>query len=239
VLTEALLAKGGKAKLAAVKSLRMMASGTTQIQGQKLPVDIERVFVVPDKMFIDATLAGQFKVTVGIDGKTGWQRAPTQSGQMQVVPIQGKDIDQALFEAWREPELLLLKATDPAAKITPAKEETLDGKPQAVVSVGSPYGPEVSLYIDKKTKLISRITFSETGVTQIEEYADYKDVGGIKVAHKRKSTGQGRITELDIKKVEWDPKVDPSIFKMPAAAAPAAPAPAAPAPAPAAPAPKK
>jgi hypothetical protein len=31
------------------------------------------------------------------------------------------------------------------------------------------------------------------------------------------------VTELDIKKVVWDPKVDPSIFKMPAAA-PAAPA---------------
>jgi zinc protease len=230
VLTEALVAKGGKAKLSAVKALRMMASGTTQIQGQKLPVEIERVFIVPDKMFIDATLAGQFKVTVGVDGKTGWQRAPTQSGQMQVVPIAGKDIDQALFEAWREPELLLLKATDAAAKITPAKEDTLDGKPQSVVTVGSPYGPDVSLYIDKKTKLITRLTFSEAGVTQVEEYADYKDVGGIKVAHKRKSTGQGRITELEIKKVEWDPKVDLSIFKMPAAPAPAAPA---------APAPKK
>jgi len=224
ILTEALIAKGGKAKLGAVKSLRLLASGTTQIQGQKLPVEIERVFIPPDKMFIDATLAGQFKVTVGVDGKTGWQRAPTQSGQMQVVPIQGKDIDQALFEAWREPELLLLKANDPAAKITPAKEEPLDGKPHAVVTLASPYGPELSLYIDKKTKLISRITFSEAGVTQVEEMSDYKDVGGIKVAHKRKSTGQGRITELEIKKVEWDPKVDSSIFKMPAAAAPTPPA---------------
>jgi zinc protease len=226
---EAVVAKGGKAKLSAVKSLRMTAAGSTQIQGQKLPVDIERVYVVPDKMYIDATLTagGQsLRVTVGVDGKTGWQRAPSQSGQLQVVPFQGKDVDQAQFEAWREPELLLLKAADPASKLGVAADETIDGKPQTVLKLVSPFGPELSLAFDKKTKLLSRIAFSEAGATQTEQFSDYKDVGGIKVAHKRQSTGQGRVTQLEIKKVEWDPKIDPSLFKMPAASATPAPAPA-------------
>jgi outer membrane lipoprotein-sorting protein len=215
VLTEALAAKGGKAKLAAIKSLRMTATGTTKVQGQELPVEIERVFVVPDKMRIEATIAKQFKVTIGVDGKTGWQQQPTQSGGVQTAEFKGKEIDQAQFEAWREPELILLKASDPAAKVAPAKDDTIDGKPHVAVRLASPYGPELTLFIDKKTKLISRITFEDQGVVQTEEFSDYKDVGGIKVAHKRSSRGQGRVTELELSKLEWDPKIDPALFEKP------------------------
>lgn len=221
LLTEAVKAKGGAAKLAAIKSLRMMATGTTTIQGQNLPVEIERVFVVPDKMRIDATLAKQFKVIVGVDGKAGWQQAPTQTGQSQLTSFTGQDMLQAQFEAWREPELLLLKATDKDAKLAAQPDESIDGKPHAVIKLTSPMGPEVSLFVDKKTKLLSRIAFSDQG-NQVEDYSDYKDVGGIKVAHKRKSTTQGRVTQLDIQKVEWDPKVDNAIFAKPQAAAPPA-----------------
>jgi predicted Zn-dependent peptidase len=216
ILAEAVKAKGGEKKLAAVKGVRMLATGTTTIQGQSLPVEIERVFVMPDKMYIDATLAKQFKVTVGLDGKAGWQAAPTQDGGQQIVEFKGKDIDQALFEAWREPELLLLKAADKDAKLTPLKDETIDSAAQAVMELASPFGVKLTLYIDKKTKLLTRLTFNEGG-SQVEEFSDYKDVGGIKVAHKRKSTGQGRVTQLDITKVEWDPKVDPKLFAKPEA----------------------
>jgi zinc protease len=221
LLTEALKAKGGAAKLGAIKSLRMTATGTTTIQGQNLPVEIERVFVVPDKMRIDATLAKQFKVIVGVDGKSGWQQAPTQTGQSQLTSFTGQDMLQAQFEAWREPELLLLKATDKDAKLAPLPDESIDGKPHAVIKLTSPMGPEVSLFVDKKTKLLSRIAFADQG-NQVEDYSDYKDVGGIKVAHKRKSTTQGRVTQLDIQKVEWDPKIDPAIFAKPQAVAPPA-----------------
>src|SRR5690606_2537060 len=117
----------------------------------------ERVFLVPDKMRIDATLANQFKVTVAVNGKRGWQLAPGQDGKMQVVEFKGKDIEQAQFEAWREPELLLLKALEPDTKIAPARDETIGGAPHAVVKVTSPYDVDVTLFINKKTKLVSRI----------------------------------------------------------------------------------
>lgn len=216
VLTEAVAAKGGRAKLAAIKAMRMVANGTTKIQGQELPVQIERVFVLPDKMRIDATLANQFKVIVGVDGKTGWQQAPTQQGTMQTVEFKGKDIEQAQFEAWREPELILVRATEKDAKVAPAPDDTIDGKPHAAVRLASPLGPELTIYIDKKSKLVGRITFEDGGVLQTEEFSDYKDVGGIKVAHKRSSTGQGRVTQLEVAKVEWDPKIDSAIFQKPA-----------------------
>ncbi len=224
ILAEALQAKGGAKKLADLKSLRMLAAGTTQIQGQTLPVEIERVFVMPDKMFIDATLAKQFKVTVGVDGKSGWQLAPNNAGKMEIVQFKGKDIDQALFEAWREPELLLLKANAKDAKLAPAKDEDIDGKPHAVVKLTSPFGVDLLLYLDKKTKFLSRITFTQPQVgRQVDDFSGYKDVDGIKVAHKRTSVGRDRTTLLDVTKVEWDAKVDNAIFAVPAAPAPAPP----------------
>lgn len=220
ILAEALVAKGGQKKLAAVKSMRMTATGTTVVQGQNLPVEIERVYVAPDKMYIDALLAKQFKVTVGFDGKTGWQLQPMPpDGKMGVAPVDKK---QALFELYRDSELVLFNANDKNAKIAPAPDETLDGKPQSVVKLQSPQGVELLLYIDKKTKLLTRLSFNEQG-TQTEDFSDYKDVGGIKVAHKRKSAGQGRVTALEIQKVEWDPKVDDALFAKPAAPTPAPP----------------
>jgi hypothetical protein len=216
ILTEALAAKGGKAKLAAIKSLREVASGTMKVQGQEVPLEMERVYVVPDKMRVDITIAKQFKIAIAVDGKTGWQQQPDQQGNVHTMEFKDEDIQQAQFETWREPELILLHATEKDAKIAPAKDDTIDGKPQAAIKVTSPYGPEVTLYIDKKTKLISRVTSEDRGQQQTEDYSDYKDVAGIKVAHKRASSGQGQIRDLTLTKVEWDPKIDSAIFKKPA-----------------------
>src|SRR5262249_51536702 len=125
------------------------------------------------------------------------------------------------FERWRDPELILLKASDPAAKITPAPDETIDGKPHAVVKVGSPFPSlDVSLYIDRKTKLVSRITFTDIApsgrrTNETDDFADYRDVGGVKVSFKRTTTTEGRVTVLEYSKIELDAKVDPGVFKKP------------------------
>lgn len=225
IVEEALTAKGGKAKIAALKGFRMEATGTTTIQGQTVPVDIDRIYILPDKMRIDATLAQRVKVVVAVDGKKGWQVAPDQSGQkMQLVDIGAADLASIDFERWREPELILLKAADKDARISAAPDEnmskhsdsSLDGRPHSVVKLQTPYGVEVLLYIDKKTKLLSRLSFSEGGISQLDDFSDYKEVKGIKIAHKRFSAGSGRTTKLELKNVSLDPAYDPKQFAKPA-----------------------
>jgi len=210
IIAEALATKGGKAKLSAVKSLRMVATGHTAAKGQKVPVSIERIFLLPDKMRIDASLANQ-KYTIVADGKTGWMQ---QGAQVQVVNDPNAAL-QAAFEIWREPELILLKASEPNAKLSPQKDDTIDGKPHAVIKLQSPQGPEITLYIDKKSKLLSRMTYTDGSQVQTDDFADYKDVGGIKVAHKRINAGGGRSTTLELSKVEWDPTIPPERFAKP------------------------
>ncbi|MEO8846199.1 MAG: insulinase family protein [Kofleriaceae bacterium] len=218
-LTEALVAKGGRAKIAGIKTLHMLATGTTTIQTQSLPVEIERELVLPDKMRIDATIAKQLKVTVSVDGAKGWEVAPDpKTGKSAIVDLAGNDMAAAQFEAWREAELILVKANDPAAKIVPLPDDKLDGKDQSVVQLASPFGTlAVRLYIDKKTKMITRMDYTDAGQTEIDDFSDYRDVAGIKVAYKRNSTATGRNTALTLDKVEFNTPIDAAHFKKPAA----------------------
>jgi zinc protease len=216
LVEDALVAKGGRAKVAAIKALRMTATGTTAFGPQTVPVEIERLFVLPDKMRIDAELAKQIKVTITVSGKNGWQKAPNQQGQIEVADIPPDAMVPYDFERWREPELILLKAADKDAKLAPAPDETLDGKPQSVVKLSSPFGLDVMLYIDKKTKLLTRMSYKDAGLSQTDDFADYRDVAGVKVAYKRKSVTQGRSTDLTVDKVDFAPKIDATAWDKPA-----------------------
>ena len=221
VIDEALTAKGGKAKLAAIKAIKMTASGTSQFGPQNIPVETERTFVLPDKIRIDATLMQRVKIVIAVSGNKGWQQAPDQqTGKPTLADFGGADIKPIEFERWREPELILLKASEKDAKLTPLPDETIDGKPQHVISLASPMGIDLVLYIDKKTKLLTRVFYQSGGDSETDDFSDYKDVKGIKVAHKRKSAGTGnnaRATDLVLKTVEIDPTVDPKLFDKPAA----------------------
>ena len=227
LIDEAIAAKaGGRAKLAALKGFKMLANGTTTIGGKTVPVQIERVFLVPDKMRIDALLGGRVKVVVSVDGKKGWQLAPNPEGTKEELnDIEGPDMASIDFERWREPELILLRASEPTAKITLVPDapmtkhadSSLDGKVHSVVKLRTPQGIDLYLYFHKQTKMLSRLTYTEGPVTEIDDFSDYKDVKGVKVAHKRHSAGGSRITKLDLKTVEFDPTVDPKLFVKPAA----------------------
>jgi outer membrane lipoprotein-sorting protein len=224
IIDEALVAKGGKAKLTALKSLRTTATGTTTVGGQTLPVEIVRTFLFPDRMRIDATLSppGAPKpvvITIGVAAQTGWQRGPDpKTNENVVVDIAGPSLQTLNFERWREPEMILIKAAEADAKLAPAPDETIDGKATSVLRLRAPFADvDVSLYFDKKTKMITRMSYTDGGTVETDDFSDYRDVGGIKLAHKRITNGQGRSTTLTLKNVEVDPAIDPSVFAKPAA----------------------
>jgi len=80
-----------------------------------------------------------------------------------------------------------------------------------------PFGSlAVTLFIDKKTKLVTRMSYTDAGQTETDDFSDYRDVKGIKVAFKRTSTTSGRNTALTVDKVELDKPVAPDLFKKPA-----------------------
>jgi hypothetical protein len=95
---------------------------------------------------------------------------------------------------------------------------TIDGKSYSVVRLRAPFAEvDLSLYFDKRTKLIARMSYTDGGTVETDDFSDYRDVGGLKFAYKRVTNGQGRSTSLTLKNVEVDPAVDPSLFAKPAA----------------------
>ncbi|HEY1552450.1 MAG TPA: pitrilysin family protein [Kofleriaceae bacterium] len=216
ILNDAVVAKGGKAKLAAIKAIHEVSSGQTTIKGEQMPVVIEKSFVLPDHMRVDATIANQLKIDMTITGNTGWEMAPNpKTGNSDLFDLAGNDMASAQFEAWREPELLLLKAIDPASKVAPLPDDTIDGKPHSVVKLTSPFGPDVLIFIDQKTKLVTRTMFADGHQSETDDFADYRDVGGIKVAFKRASQTVGRVTNLTVDKADLAAKIDPKTFDKP------------------------
>jgi hypothetical protein len=133
IIEEALAAKGGKTKLAAsLKSLKLIAAGTSKINGETLPFEVTRVLVLPDTMRGDATItprgAPRLVVSVGISGATGWQRSLDPKTNDDVTTEAAGDSLQTLrFERWREPELILLRAADPTAVLTIMPDDTVVG----------------------------------------------------------------------------------------------------------------
>ncbi|TMQ08303.1 MAG: outer membrane lipoprotein-sorting protein [Deltaproteobacteria bacterium] len=223
IIEDALAAKGGKAKLASLKAIRLTAAGTTSIGAQHLPVEVVRVLVFPDKLRIDATVtppsAPRVVVSAAISGETGWQRSPDPKTHEGVsVDVTGSNLQTLKFERWREPEQILLKASDPAAILALAPDETIAGQACSVVKLQSPFGKvDVSLYIDKSTKLIRRMSYSDGIHTDNDDFADYRVVDGVRFAYRRTTHGGGRSTVFEVKTLEVDPEIDLTIFDKPAA----------------------
>ena len=74
-----------------------------------------------------------------------------------------------------------------------------------------------TLVIDKKTQLLLEARYPGPSGETIDRFSDYRDVGGVKVAHRRKSEGGGEKTDLTITKVEIDGTVPDTTFDRPAA----------------------
>jgi zinc protease len=217
LLDEALAAKGGKKKLESIKTMVLSVKGETSMQGQTVPIKMTRTLVMPDKTRVDITIAdGAAVFEVGIDGKVGWQRGPDQTGAVQTVDIPADELGSVEADRWRDPELILLRHLEKGAGITPMPDVEIDKKPYTVIRVTNPGGTlAVDLYLDKKTKLLARMSYKDQGVVLTDDFGDYKDIKGIKVAHKRASRGGSRTSVYEITKVEFDGKVDNAVFKKP------------------------
>jgi predicted Zn-dependent peptidase len=215
VLAAAIKAKGGEPKLKTIKALQMNGTGTTTIEKTQMPVEVSRWFQLPDHLRIDVTIdppgdVPPAQIQIGVDGTSGWQRSPEG---MQDIP--SEDLSSVEFERWREPELVLLEARDPKVVLRPQPDLDIDGKPHATIVLSSPFGVDLTLSFDKQTMLLRRMSYEISGELNVDDFTDYKDTGGFKIAHKRVSTAGGRITEVQMSKVTINPKIDPAIFKKP------------------------
>ena len=156
--------------------------------------------------------------TTTYDGRTGWMAAPEATTPIPVLPLTGDDLAGAKVEA----ELSF------PAQVKQALIEwrvgfptTIDNREVHVIQGRTGAGrPPVKLYFDVDSGLLVRLVrFTDTPVGRIPtqiDYADYRDVAGIKMAFKWTTTWTNGRSVTELSSVQVNVPVDAAKFARPA-----------------------
>ena len=209
-------ARGGLEKLRAISSLR--ATATMSLPGMEIPFTI--LMGRPNRMYIEGDF-GDMPLIQAHDGERSWAQVP---GEPKPGALEGEQAaaiasDAAMNAPWFE-----YGASGHEVEL--AGKERLDGGEEVwKLVVDGPAGP-VRMFIGAEDGLEKkRISKADFGMG-IEEttttFEDYREVGGLMVAHRQiAATGMGDFV-LVFETFELDAELDPDVFFMPGQAADAA-----------------
>jgi len=222
ILEKALAAKGGAARLAAVKSMLLVGNAKARVKQpgggaeQKLEAKVRRLYVAPNRMRRDTELEGGKAVTVIVlDGNSAWA-SQVQGGQTQTTELPPQFVEALREELWRDQEFILLRYKEKGTQVAALPEKEIDGAPHYAVRVTRVDGNvSVTLYLDKKTLLLRRMTYSAEGNMATEDFRDYRTVDGIKVAHERRIADAASSFEVKVEKAQFNLNVDEKVFAKP------------------------
>lgn len=220
-------AKGGLAKLQAVRTARMTGK---MMMGPGMEAPFVLLWARPDKVRTEFTFQGMTGIQA-YDGTVGWQvmpflgkTEPETMGEEELKSVRemGEDALEGPLVGWREK----------GHTVTLAGEEEVEGTPAWRLEVVKKNGDASTVWLDKESALEFKATGKRTVRGQEMEFessiGDYKEVGGLLLAHsvesRPKGAPQGQVILLDA--IELDPEIPDGTFTMPppkpAAEAPAA-----------------
>ena len=218
VVEKALTALGGRAALAKIKS--RLATGAVTLGTPVGDIDgtVEIQNVAPNKVrtLIKATvpLAGQLVIDQRFDGTSGYVLDSLRGNR----DITGNQLDNLRNGSFPHP-LLGYKEAGTTARL--AGKEKVGARDAYVIIVTPAKGSEIRHYIDVETSLpmktVMKIQAPLTGqeVEQTQEFSDYREVEGVKVAFVVKSTSPVQTFTMRLSKVEQNARIDESMFAKP------------------------
>lgn len=216
ILDRALAAKGGYEELSEVESIAIEGEAEMEMGPQKMPANLSRSLVRPDKLRVDLDIGGGMaEVTTAYDGERGWMRQVAQ-GQEQIVDLPDSELRAVKAELWRDPELVLLRYREEGTIAEALGEEEIEGAPHYTVRLRSPEGHEVRLYIDQAEHRLRRMSYQNAeGGQATMTLSDYREIEGIEVAHERKTEAPQQSLHLEIDRVTFNRAIDSGRFERP------------------------
>jgi hypothetical protein len=215
ILDKYVQAIGGAQKLGGITSF--IGKGTSAGYGPEGTRPIEIFARAPgSRTTIIHTLDGDNTTT--FDGRSGWIAAPHKP--VPLMALSGSDLDGIRLDA----ELTFparIKETLGQWRAGLATE--IDDKPVQVVQGTGAGGVLATFYFDGASGLLVRLVrYASSKVgrlpTQID-YADYRDVSGIKVPFKFKMTWLDGLEDVQLTDVQLNVPIDAAKFATPAPAA--------------------
>jgi hypothetical protein len=219
LLEKNLKAMGGKDKLKALQSVRM--TGKMKMGPMEAPFTMTKAR--PADMRVDFTIQGMTG-SQAYDGTTGWLLMPF-GGNKDPQKMTEEMLKDVRTEADFDGPTFDYKAK--GNKVEYIGKEDVQGTPAYKLKVTTKDGKETLVFLDAETYLAIRTEATRNVQGQDMEWetsiGDYKTVEGLLFpfsidSHvKGKDATSGQV--IAIEKIELNPKVDTTIFAMPAVAA--------------------
>ncbi len=183
--------------------------------GQGLTGEVRSVFDLEGAGFVDTQDIGPTTGGAGFDGQTAWMR--DLSGA--ITPQAGGDTREiAVDEAYQDGNLWW-RADRGGATIEALPQQTIGAARYDVLRVTPVGGKPFEAWFDANTSLLARTVENQSFQTITTGFADYRDVGGVKVAGQESvddGSGAQYVQKLTIRSVARGPALPASAYAAPA-----------------------
>jgi hypothetical protein len=220
IVAKAIEAKGGAANLEKYKASTSKFTGKVSINDMEVKMSGTAKDQAPDKSRLDASmdLNGQVvPFTQILNGKKGWQGIAGNVDEMD------KDaLAEALEQNYASQLTDMRGLNGPGIKLKALGESKVDGKTVVGVRASSEGHRDLSLFFSKddgllvKTEGKGKDTMGGGEFNAESIFSDYKDAGGLKVAHKVKVLRDGKpFLQMQLTEVNLAEKLPEKDFANP------------------------
>lgn len=220
IVERSITAMGGRAAHAKIKSRRSAGSITLETPAGNIAGTIEVLNAAPNKMRtllradLSALGAGQLVVDQRFDGHTGYALDSIQ-GNREITGGQLESLKNNSFPH------IFLNYKEVGISVSLQGREKLGDREVFVLVFDPSTGPEVRQYIDAETYLparaVSKVDVPQLGTTieQTNDVSDYRDVDGLKLPFRIRSSSSVQSFTIIVKTVEHNVSVDEALFVKP------------------------
>jgi len=200
-------ASGGVEPWKKRKAIRMRQ--TVSVRGMNLQGSGEIIQTKTGAFRIEQELPVVGKLIKASNGKTIWSQDKINGLRI----LEADEATQARFEsAWMAE--LKLRTLYTTRKIVPASVDS-----EECVELSTRGQPPVTRCFDRQTHLATTIkgnSVSPQGETPYTmKFLDYAQQDGITMSRRQEIHAGPAVLDIRFEGVEWDPKIDPAIFKLP------------------------
>ncbi len=215
IIDQAIQAQGGADALAKSRTAVRHGKGVVYQGDQEQAFTDEMTLDLPDRWQRSLQIGMDVRFNVAVAGDKGWHAL---GGKVEDLgPERLKELREELYVLWLE---TLLPLRGEGFDLAPLPEIKVNGKPAVGVQASSKGRPDVKLYFDRATHLLTKVEWSgqEAGQPHAKEHflGDFKEFDGVKLPTHWVETIDGKkISELTSAEYKFPAKVDDAAFTKP------------------------
>jgi hypothetical protein len=220
LIAKNLAARGGAEKLRAIRTLQLL--GNLSFTDQPMPY---RVRAKRPGMIREDIQEPGGDLARAYDGKLAWQRLTTKKNlRAKATSLSDGALENLRQEGENAIEGPLLDYAKKGSKVEVLGPDNVGGRPVSKLKITTKAGSMITQFLDAETflEIHEEIERSINGKTTliVEDVSDYRDVGGVKFAHKFVSGTKAKpnSSTLQFDKIELNVPLADSVFGMPGGA---------------------